>query len=254
MKVSYCTQICNRLWQLAITLPSNLENLKPDEQIVLVDYGSKDDMAQYVYEHSLCRKNIESGNLKFISVKNTTHYICPRAKNIAHRMADGEILVNLDGDNHLRNMRSAIDETFIDPNYKPVLHMTSRNHDGSFGRICFHKETFYELGGYDEGFMPSGYQDSDIINRAMAKGVPYKYVNINNGIPVKNSYQEKSSNTNCSDWKIMHWTNMVASLENIKRGRLVANSMHGWGEAIITINFDKNEQQLEAIKPNNNNS
>ena len=46
--ISYCTTCSNRLWQLALTLPENLENLKDDEEIIIVNYGSKDDLNKYI--------------------------------------------------------------------------------------------------------------------------------------------------------------------------------------------------------------
>ena len=57
--ISYCTTCSNRLWQLALTLPENLENLKDDEEIIIVNYGSKDDLNKYIQASTLCQTKIK---------------------------------------------------------------------------------------------------------------------------------------------------------------------------------------------------
>ena len=47
-----------------------------------------------------------------------------------------------------------------------MLHQWSGiSKDGTYGRISCHRDTFYQLGGYDESFLPMGYQDHDLMMR-----------------------------------------------------------------------------------------
>ena len=240
-KVSYCTTCHGRLWQIALTLHGNLDRLCEDEELVLLDYGSPDGLARFVESSPRCRAAIDSGQLIYARTE-APRYHCPKAKNLAHRLARGRLLVNLDADNSNRGIRRAIDRCFVDPDEDIILQMDEGSHDdplrGTFGRICIPRYWFYRLGGYDESFQPIGHQDGDLLWRAKALGLRRVASRSGSPPPIRNTMVEKASHTGEQSWHAMWRANEQTSRRNLKEGRLVAN-LQGWGAADVQINFNE---------------
>lgn len=246
IRVSYCTTCHGRLWQLAQTLFDNLDRLRSDEEIVLLDYGSPDGLARFVESSQRCRDAINQGRLTYVYAEAEKHH-CSKAKNLAHRLGRGDILVNLDADNSNAGMREVIDQCFSGRIDDIAVHMDD-GAAGAFGRICIPRYWFYMLGGYDESFAPSAYQDRDLLKRAAASGLRYVWAPTDAPPPIPNTIQEKVSHTGEDNWNSMRTTNREISDRNLREGRLVANAQ-GWGEARVRINFGE-ELSLAPILPN----
>jgi len=245
-KVSYCTVCYGRLWQLAFTLKSNLENLKDDEELILVDYNSPDDTMIFVLGTKYFKKYIEEDKLKFIKVLDINEYNCPKSKNIAHRLGSGEILINLDVDNFLLGMREKIDKTF-DQNSNSILHMYFQGQGGSFGRIALTKDNFYKLGGYDEELLAHSHQDTDLINRAKAFDLVYNLDPLETEV-VANNYYVKNRYLK-EDWFKMREKNTILSQTNIFNNKLIANQKNGWGACKFIVNNNNQLINLDPIFP-----
>ena len=144
-------------------------------------------------------------------------------------------------------MREVIDEYFSGAIGEVILHMDDGT-AGAFGRICIPRYWFYTLGGYDESFGPSAYQDRDLLKRASASGVRYIWSPAAAPAPIQNTMYEKVSHTGEDNWHTMRATNRAISEKNLQDGRLVANP-HGWGAANLCINFGE-EQTLPPVMPN----
>lgn len=242
--VSYCTTCSNRLWQLALTLPENLENLKDDEEMILVNYGSKDDLNKYIQASTLCQTKIKENKLKYLEVLNVEKYHSPKAKNIAHRFGTGEFLVNLDCDNYNEEIRNTI-LNLEDKNV--IVHLWSKvAWNGTFGKIAISKNNFYRLGGYDESLLPIAFQDNDLIKRANAMAIKKIEKPLTNKF-IFNSVEEKIKFTGCSDWEQCNNFNYWKSFENIKENKLVANKEKGWGKANVIVNFNDSVELKEII-------
>lgn len=246
IRVSYCVTCHARLWQLALTLFDNLDRLHRDEEIVLLDYGSPDGLARFVESSERCREAIRRGQLTY-AYTDADHHHCPKAKNLAHRLGRGDLLVNLDADNSNAGMRPIIDDCFANGLRDVVLHMDDGT-AGAFGRICIPRYWFYTLGGYDEAFFPSGYQDRDLLKRAAASGLRYIWSPTGAPAPIANTMHEKVSHTGEDNWHNIRNANREMSERNLQEGRLIAN-VQGWGAATISINFGK-PQELPATLPN----
>jgi len=123
-----------------------------------MDYGSPDGLGRFVESSSRCREAIERGQLIYAHTE-AANYHCPKAKNLAHRLGRGDLLVNLDADNSNRGIRRVIERCYSDPNESTVLQMDEGTKGdplrGTFGRICIPRYWFYRLGGYDESFLPT---------------------------------------------------------------------------------------------------
>jgi glycosyltransferase involved in cell wall biosynthesis len=161
-QISFCSTCRNRLWQLKDTLPHNLDSISDEHDIVLVDYGSTDGLSDWIWNNF--SEFIENKRLVFFEVKNEVIWNVSRAKNLAHRLASGDYLFNLDADN------------FLTPSDIKIINecrMQSLNTwqfsgifpDGSYGRIGVPKKIFDEVGGYDETLLPMGSQDFDLLRR-----------------------------------------------------------------------------------------
>jgi hypothetical protein len=163
------------------------------------------------------------------------------AKNTAHRLSRGKILVNLDGDN-FTGWRGAEHILRIFNKYGPntMFHQWSGvSKDGTYGRISMSRQNFFRLGGYDESFFPMGYQDHDIIMRYHGLGVG-KYLSYDTLTPqqqhryrnrfsraIENDKTKSLANTKFTgkmDWTTMNSLNKHKSHQNIMSGKFQVNS------------------------------
>ena len=166
----------NRLHHLVETLRENIPLLATmgDAELVLLNYGSTDGM------HEWCMANLsrhmDSGLVRYFVTREPIYFVHPHAKNIAHRMALGDILVNLDADNYilegyvkfLKECFSKGDCILASPTFDAC------GNPGCFGKIAVKKNFFCGVGGYDESIDYGwGWEDNHLINRMMWKyGLP----------------------------------------------------------------------------------
>lgn len=148
-KISFCTTCKGRLWQLEQTLPKNLAMLDDYSEIVLLDYQSPDGLKAYIYQKF--KEHLDNGKLKYFQMVEDYAYTSSYAKNVAHKLASGEILFNLDADNSIYNgllyeLRKLKDNQL----FLPVLGLEN---EGILGRLGYTKNTFYRLSGYDENIV-----------------------------------------------------------------------------------------------------
>jgi hypothetical protein len=239
-----------RLWQLRQTLEEHLRVFsgQRDIELVLLDYNSPDGLEEWIRTYPAAQRALYAGLLVYVKVHDVTAYSSPKAKNLAHRMARGEVLVNLDADNWASGIDDAMREEFSHSR-DVFVHAFNRNHDGSYGRIGIAREWFYRLGGYDESFEPMGYQDEDLINRARAAGlqrVPF----VCGRLPLRNEPWQKIAFTGSQrPWIEMWETNKATSQEKVLRGELTANRS-GWGTGLVSVNFGRPQSLLPEIPAN----
>ncbi len=188
--ISFCTTSRNRLWQLKQTLPGNLEVIEDDQEIVLIDFGSKDGLSDWIWSNF--KGYIDSNKLIFFEVKNEVRWNVARAKNLAHRLGSGNYLFNLDADNHLTTKDLQFIKEAAQLNLSSLQWSTIWG-DGSFGRIGSPREVFHKIGGYDESLLATGGQDLDLINRLSA--MQYKLMKLPppNQVAVQNTKIQKVS-------------------------------------------------------------
>jgi predicted glycosyltransferase involved in capsule biosynthesis len=233
MKLSFCVTCMNRLYHLEQTLLDNLQILKQlPAEIVLVNYNSQDALDSWIRKH--CMSFIEQGTLRYIHEQTAQHFHAPRAKNLAHFMATGNVLFNLDADNFIGEAPQTILPLVATPRW--VIHGWSGTYyDGTYGRIAMPREQFYALGGYDEQLLAMGYEDSDLIERAKAIGASYKH--LPSGQAIKNTKEEGLRHTGTHmQFQEMNEENKRRSQHNIATGRFRANP-NGWHPHRISVNF-----------------
>ena len=173
MLISFCTVCKGRLWQLKQTIFKNLEMLEDDCELVLLDYQSPDGLEEFIRTNF--DLELKSGKLRCFKLLDNYNYSSPLAKNIVHKLAKGEILFNLDGDNFIQE---GLIERLRNLPKDTVLNNLSKGRPkdtGSFGRLGYHVDLFNDVNGYDETLvgMNKG-DDADLVTRALKKGYKLK--------------------------------------------------------------------------------
>ena len=240
-KISFCTTCMGRLYDLEKTLLKNIEYNKdyPNLEFVILNYNSKDELDGWMKENMM--KYIESGRVSYYKTIEPEYFSMSHSRNIAFKVANGEIVNNLDADNYtydfgniqkenwasfLNRMAAERSEKIIFAKGKQLLR----------GRIGFYKREFMELGGYDEELEGYGHDEQDLILRAKELGFvmyPFggKYV-----WRIKTIGEEKGRNMK-RNWKETERENKIKSAENIEEGKFIANEGKHWGKAHLIKNF-----------------
>ena len=227
-KLSFCITCMNRLHQIKETLPQNLKDndlFRGQVEFVVVDFSTQG-LQEWI--KSEFREELSSGYLKYYYTEELPHWHASIAKNTAHLLAQNDILVNLDCDNYTGYKGGwFVICQFLRYGMNIVLHQGSGiSFDGSYGRISLWRNNFIAVGGYNESFEPSGYQDVDLMYRLIGNGCQYLVIK-------DRTYNKAIYNTKDEDimytkslystWWEMNYHNYILSQENIKNGLIVAN-------------------------------
>lgn len=239
-KISFCTTCMNRLFHLRQTYLKNIkDNISyPQVEFVLIDYNSQDGLEQWAQDH--LAEYINSGKVTYYKTSEPTFFHASIAKNLAHKLASGDILCNLDGDNFTgKDFAFYINYLYQRHGLNALLHFRKEPYWGVEGRIAISADNFYKLGGYDESFLPTGHEDYDLVDRARAFGLDYRPIAVENFLRyLSNSTKEKAENCgpDYQNYYHMELTNKAQSHENIRLGKLVANPS-GVEEVVLYKNF-----------------
>lgn len=171
--ISYCTTCKGRLWQLELTLPKNVKSLIPGEvELIILDYHSADPVREYL--RVVHADAIADGRIKYYRLTQDLPFDASHAKNVAHLLATGDALFNLDADNYIgctvKELESLkVNEMLIRPTLNGWVD------DGRSGRIGLHRKAFDFLRGYDEHNLKGmGTQDADLMTRAQFNAMRLK--------------------------------------------------------------------------------
>lgn len=163
LKVSYCTNCHQRLWQLQKTIAHNLSFTIAGEVELCVLAYNDDTIEPYLKEHY--SDYLQDGRLKVKTHIDPKPYSFGYVKNLSHAMGSGRVLFNLDSDNFIDGCHEAL----LDLKSTELL-VTAKSYlaDGRGGRIGMTQSTFKQLGGYLDG--QSAPDDDDLVRRAMHSG------------------------------------------------------------------------------------
>src|SRR5262245_17911840 len=99
MRISFCTTCANRLPQFEATFASNYAVVRDDVDVqwLILNFASADDVGGFM------RERLPRLTDRLIYAELTRHapWHASVAKNLCHRLAFGDILVNLDCDNYI---------------------------------------------------------------------------------------------------------------------------------------------------------
>lgn len=167
-KISFCTVCRNRLHHLKETLPVNIRDNEQYEAVefILLDYNSDDGLETYIQQHF--QHYIDIGKLVYYRTTEPDSFHRSHARNLAFKLADGELICNLDADNFTGSNFAA----YINHAYQEgpdiclsAIGKAKQMKKDVLGRVCIRKELFLQVGGYDEAISTYGFEDYDFINR-----------------------------------------------------------------------------------------
>ena len=241
-KISFCTTCMGRLYNLKETLLKNMQDNKdyPNVEFVVLDYNSNDGLGKWIKKKMM--KYIKKGRLVYYRTDEPKSFSMAHSRNIAFKVASGEIVNNLDADNFTSHPEKETPECWAaylnrmanDCSEKVIF---AKGKSGMRGRIGFYKKEFIDvLGGYDEDLLGYGHDDHDLVYRAWALDfIMYwwggKYYN-----RIKTSRQERNQNME-RPWKVTENENKIKSAGNIQLGLFKANRGKHWGKAKLIKNF-----------------
>ena len=193
LKVSYCTTCRGRLPHLKQTLPANLaaEKDNPNVEFVVLDYGDegKDgNLGEWIKQ--TFPEELATGRLRCARYE-APHFVFAHSRNMAHRLATGDILCNVDADNFIAPNFSRWLAAQLVQQPNGIVHGIARDQreftkravdmllkrnvlpSNMGGRMAMTRQTFEDLGGYDEiNFNANEGLDKNLAMRADVMGLP----------------------------------------------------------------------------------
>ena len=167
MLVSYCTTCKGRLWQLKQVMFENLCRLdKLDAEWIILDYHCPDQLFENLMKNNLFDRLHSEGKVKLYRLNAEFPFSMPLAKNLAHSFSGGDIVFNLDADNYIGNSFGQLSTLKRDE----FLWVSLSRDNGTCGRIGTHRQSFFDLGGYDLELEGAGYEDLDFVQRLVKTG------------------------------------------------------------------------------------
>jgi len=167
-KISLCTTCKGRLWQLSRTFLGNVRRALEEYdnvEFVLMDYGSQDGLEDWA--RTKLRKYVDEGIVKYCKLVDDLPWHASKSRNLAHRMASGVILCNVDADNFLGE--GFVKKLSFEVGPKKAVRLAGDASVG--GRIAVHKDDFFAVGGYLESLAPMGHLDNEFERRLGSNGV-----------------------------------------------------------------------------------
>jgi hypothetical protein len=152
----------------------------PNAEFVILDYGDDNGIEGRTIKQWLMDtypQHIASGRIRYARTEQT-HFKMAHAKNMAHRLGTGDVLVNLDADNVMgtgfaewldkkfRENEDTLARVVYDNPFKKVLF--PKYTKGLDGRIAVSVSNFHLIGGYDEE-QHNGYTGDDDYFTSCAK-------------------------------------------------------------------------------------
>ncbi len=190
-RISFCTTCMssekgNYLERLKQTLPQNIEDTKdyPNAQFVVLNYGTNEHthtMRQWVQDNF--SDEIASGKLKYVEYPAAETFKVSHAKNIASRMADGDIVCGIDSDQFIgKGFAQFVADAFhraeksgrrIFLRHSTYDITTTNEHNDALGKIAMKKGDFYTNRGYDEQIVGWAGDDGDLMAKMMVNGMKH---------------------------------------------------------------------------------
>jgi hypothetical protein len=192
-------------------------------------------------------KYIRSGRLVYYRTTEPEHFYPNHSQNVCFRLAEGELVANIDSDNFTHNgylerlnqcasvapeRLLIVPENFLIPNGKRLLLK---------GRFAMYKKDIEMLGGFDEdldeGF---GYDDVNFVFRAMMAGFKmprFEERFTKNRLPTTDD--ERVAMVKNKNFREMLGMNEDLTIFKLTRGVITVNKDEHWGKATLIKNFSK---------------
>jgi hypothetical protein len=196
------------------------------------------------------------------------------AKNMAHRLASGDVLCNVDADNFIvkdfsrwleRKFQERPDRIIsthivnIAPNLGGIVdsRIAKGNPEGRGGRIAISRENFYKFGGYSEAINGWGPDDVDFVVRGREGRLDCLHLPKEQwGSVIGHDNAERLANLSVSDRQASTellarptWRGLSEGLELIKKTPSPRANVDGnVGVGSVCINFDSQPTQISPVE------
>ena len=218
MIISLCIPVHARTYDLKKTMPHLIEAAynSPPVEIVIVDYNSPDDLADYIEVVP---------DVTYVKYTGRDYYHMAHARNLSVKAASGEYIVILSADIYpaigfLEAAREMIDTG--------AVWMHSSRYTGVI--VCQRQE-FIDAGGYDERFEFYGPEDTDLDARLTRRGSQFGLLpsGLLHVIETPNDEKVKNYRLPLSK-RQMHQQMRDIYTENNQAQMMVANEGKEWGQ------------------------
>lgn len=172
--ISFCTVCMNRLHHLRETLPANIEDNLEYTQVkhILLDYNSNDGLEEWV--NTYMSKYIEDKRLVYYRTYEPTRFNMAHSKNLAVKLSNSEYVCLIDADNFTgKGYARYVSDTFLRNNDAFITSIATRNNRNPvdvLGRVCFKRQDFDTIYGFDEFMNNYGFDDFDFCDRLTLLG------------------------------------------------------------------------------------
>lgn len=164
----------NRLHHLQQTLEKNIQDnyLPEDVEFILMDYNSGDGLEHWIRQDM--KQHIDTGILVYSKTVEPAYYLRSHSRNMAFRLANAELLCNLDADNFLgEGFALFMIREFA--RQEGVFYTSNGSSHDVFGRMCVRQTDFLSIKGYNESLQGYGYEDRDLFDRLEKGGLIRKH-------------------------------------------------------------------------------
>ncbi|MGI4762057.1 MAG: glycosyltransferase family 2 protein [Janthinobacterium lividum] len=173
-KISICTVSMNRLFHIRETLPANIkDNIEYSNiEYILLDYNSSDGLSNWIKCQMM--EHINSGLLKYFRISTPTYFDRCHSRNLACKLASGEIIALVDADNYMgkgyAEWLANVFQSEGDDSVLTNIGSESIMFRDQGGKCAFHANHFLNARGFDEMMNGYGFEDVDFIQRLVQVG------------------------------------------------------------------------------------
>lgn len=243
MKISFCTTSMNRLDHLKQTYLRNIDRSESyaDAEFVLLDYNSQDGLEEWARNN--LSEYIESGRVSFYRTDEPKYWVAAHAKNIAHKMASGDVLVNLDSDVMIPEgfcdyIRSAFNSERIVMAFESE---DAQGNQGCAGLVAATRQDFYSVNGYDENIhLGWGYDDMNYQFRVRMHNNLRLFTPPKICLCLPHSNEVRTANCQLKDIIATREISYNICQDVAFEKDYVANKDREWGHAGLVRNFTDN--------------
>ncbi len=229
-----------RLDHLAVTLPHNLAIPNDaDVEFVILNYNSQDGLDDYM--RTQMQSHIDRGLINYYHTTEPESFNISHAKNVAHKVAQGEILVNLDADNflvdgYLEWMRELFSQRKDIILLSPATDCEDK--PGSCGKIAVLREHFHSVNGYDESHEGWGCEDTNFQLRArLHNDIGFQFCSQTYCRVLDHDDSRRVENYRATDMHKSRERGLQTLSQILQGADCVANQGQPWGQATLRKNF-----------------
>jgi glycosyltransferase involved in cell wall biosynthesis len=236
----------NRLFHLKQTIIENIKQASTYSEVefVLLDYNSQDGLETWVKEN--LSEYIKSGIVKFYQTKEPKYWCAAHAKNIAHKMATGDILVNIDSDIRIPEGFCEYIKDLFSSGQRLVMSFESSDpygYDGCAGIVGAKREDFYSVNGYDESIsLGWGYDDMNYQFRVRMQNNLILFTPPKICLCIPHSNEVRTENCQLKDIEATKDLSYFICEDSAMQKDYIANKSIDWGKANLVENFTRTLQ------------